>query len=98
MKNERYMMKDLSRASVSGTRRNRRDGIVLFFVIDLRCGTVAVLNILNLLGRWWRGSLTVLSGWRNATQRSLVEDQSSRASLETRVATLAGPVTVARLA
>jgi len=64
----------------------------------LRCGTIAVLNIFNFLGRWWRGCLTVLSGWRDATQRSLVKDQSSRASLETRVATLAGPVAVARLA
>jgi len=64
----------------------------------LRCGTVAVLNIFEFLWRWWRRSLAILSWWVDATKSSFIEDQSGRASLKTWVTTLAGPVTVARLA
>lgn len=66
---------------------------LLFFVVDGSGASASGFVLLLGRRRWW--GLAVGSGRRDAAQGPLVEDQSGRAALETRVAALAGPVTVA---
>ena len=72
--------------------------IFLFFVVIVGSGSWTIGRFLVILGRRWGRGLAVLSGRCHAAQSAFVEDQGGRATLQTRVTSLAGPVAVARLA
>ena len=67
-----------------------------FLVIEDGSGrNVLVALFAGFFRWWWWWGLAVFGRWDDATQDPSVEHQRGRATLETRVTSLTGPVTVA---
>lgn len=68
---------------------------VVAVAVPVAIGSIAGLTIGRCRSRW---NVTIVSWWHNTAQRAPIEHEHSRASLQTRIAALTLPVTVARFA